>query len=290
MLSLRVIAAAGLLAGISMSTGMFGTVSPASAAMCATFTPAEIKEMAAEAADDAETDTGADADPEVIAAAGSALANAVACWNSGDMAAFTSLLSANMISNGFGAASAEELAAELAGNGLILHVVEADNVRVYEDGRVSADLEYTIGDHGHVDARWFFVDDNGQWRLDEELSLPPDVEGDKAFVSYSVADDESAAAFDQRNSITAPEVLVLHGFNNGEAARGFMVYQLSAAPAEGEELTALPEDAALIGTLHINGGDQEDYALVGLEPGAYAIVAEGTDAPAVIVLTAPEEM
>ena len=289
-MSLRALVAAGLLTGMSMSTGIFGGALPtaSAAATCASFTPAEVMQAAEEVADDVETDNGEDADVDTIAAAGAALANAVACWNAGDWVSYASLLSGNMLLNEYGAASAEEFAAQREGVApLIVHVVEGDNVKMYKDGRVSVDVEYTIGDYGYENARWFYVNDNGQWRFDEEMSLPPDIDGDKAFVSFSVADDASDAVFDQRNSILAPEVLVLHGFNNGEAARSFDIYQLSAAPAEGEELTALPEDAMLIGGLNIKAGDQEDYALAGLAPGAYAIVASGTDVPALIVLEDP---
>ena len=74
-MSLRALVAAGLLTGMSMSTGIFGGALPSAsaAATCASFTPAEVMQAAEEVADDMETDNGEDADVDTIAAAGAAL-------------------------------------------------------------------------------------------------------------------------------------------------------------------------------------------------------------------------
>ncbi|MFM8593398.1 MAG: hypothetical protein ACKOCK_03290 [Chloroflexota bacterium] len=282
-------ALAASLVVVALALGGSATKSPeAFAATCSAYDLPQVptSDPAAEAAA-AEPDNGRIAGPEVNRAIGEAVVNYVVCWNSDNVTAVVSMMSGPMISEVYGVSDPYEAMEAIGTIELPIHVITGDNVRMYEDGRASVDLAYESGEYGYVDARWFWVSDNGVWRLDEEVSLPPDVEGDKAFVSYSIADDTSPAVFDHRNAIAAPPVLVIHGVNNGAELHHIAVYQLSAVPGEGEALETIPDDATLIGSLSILAGDQEDYALVGLPSGAYAVVSDSAAAHAVIELTEP---
>ncbi|MGI9252667.1 MAG: hypothetical protein ACR2J8_02895, partial [Thermomicrobiales bacterium] len=167
-----------------------------------------------------------------------------------------------------------------------LAISEIGDVSTYENGEASIDVGYTRGDVQHIDGRWYMIEKDGQLLIDHEHLLPPDVEGDKAFISYSVADDESPVGFDQRSEIAPIPVLVLHGTNNGEKNRVFVVHALPAmegTPMPGE----LPEGGKIIGLVAVGPGEQEDLALVGLEPGLYAI-SDGAVDGSVATLTIAE--
>jgi len=214
------------------------------------------------------------ANPQALleaARARAAAENAVACFNAGDLGAFLSAVTPHFLQTSFGVADAKAAEAALPEINIgPIVVTEWGDVNTYENGTASIDVGYSWGDHQHVDARWYMVESDGQLLIDDEHLLPPDVEGDKAFISYSVADDAGPVGFDQRSEIAPIEVVVLHGTNNGESARFFMVYALPAmegTPMPGE----MPEGGKLIGFVAVAPGEQEDLALSGLEPGMYAV-------------------
>ncbi|MFM9108380.1 MAG: hypothetical protein ACKOWF_16970 [Chloroflexota bacterium] len=288
-LSAQAIALGGALAiGAVASAAAAAAAAPvAQDAACTALTVA-MPEMAA-ATPEAEQDlVGTAASEEVTAAATAAAENAVACFNSGDLGAFLSTVTPNFLQTSFGVADAKAAEAALPELNIgAISEVELSNAYTYENGQVSIDAHYNWGDHQHVDGRWYMVEVDGQWLIDHEHLLPPDAEGDKAFVSYSVADDASPVGLDQRSEISTIPVLVLHGINNGESHRFFTVHALPAmegTPMPGE----MPEGGKAIGFVAIAPGEQEDLALVGLEPGLYAISDSAVEGSvALLTITEP---
>lgn len=268
-----VLTAQGLALGGAMTLAAVFGASAAQEAACAPMAgPMESAMQAAAAGTPVADLVGTPAAEDVTAAATAVVENFVACWNSGDLGGTLSLVTPNLLQTKFGVADAQ--AAEAALPELDLGPItplEIGAVNTYDDGRVSIDVGYQVGDFAHVDGRWFLVEGEGGWLIDQEHLLPPDVEGDKAFVSFSIADDASPVAFDQRSDIAPIPVLVLHGINNGEERHVFHVVDLpdmEGTPMPGD----LPEGGKVIGLLSIAPGDQEDLALVGLAEGVYAVV------------------
>jgi hypothetical protein len=226
------------------------------------------------------------ASEEVAARAQAAAENFVACWNAGDLGAALALVTPNLLQTSFGVADAQAAEAALPELGLgQIEIVEVGDANTYDDGRASIDVGYTRGDYQHVDARWFMVEHDGELMIDQEHLLPPSVEGDKAFISFSVADDESPVGFDQRSEIAPIDVVVLHGVNNGDSARFFTVHKLPAmdgTPMPGE----MPEGGEVIGFLAIAPGEQEDLPLAGLEPGVYALTDSAVEGSVATLLIA----
>ncbi len=281
-----------LVAAIVLAAGLatVGPITPvAEAASCNAIDLPQVPEDVPPPDTEAEPDNGRIAGPEMTRTIGEALVNYIVCWNSDNGPAVVSLSTTNRLAEAYGSTDPYQAMETLGTVELPIHVITGDNVRVYEDGRASVDLFYQRGEYGYVDSRWFWVQDGDHWRFDQEVSLPPTVEGDKAYVSYSIADDTSPVVFDQRNTIAAPPVLVLHGTNNGAGPQRLYVYQLPAVPGEGETLEALPEKSVQVACIQIKPGDQVDMALVGLPEGAYGIVSANNEVPAVIVLTKPGE-
>ncbi len=227
------------------------------------------------------------ASEDVTGRATAAVENFAACWNAGDLGAALALVTPHLLQSSFGVADAKAAEAALPELGLgQIEVLEIGNASTYDNGEASIDVGYKRGDHQHIDARWFMIEKDGQLLIDHEHLLPPDVEGDKAFVSFSVADDASPVGLDQRSEISTIPVLVLHGTNNGETTRVFTVQSLPAmegTPMPGE----LPAGGTVIGAVAIAPGEQEDLALVGLESGMYALT-DGAVEASVAVLTIAE--
>lgn len=291
-LSVRGLALAGMLGAATVGGVVAQDATPD--AMAVACTPAAATEMiAAEAspASDAAAETGAatPASEEVAGRAQAAGENFVACWNSGDLGATLGLVTPNLLQTSFGVADA--MAAEAALPQLDLGpitLLEVGEASTYDDGRASIDVGYARGDHQHVDARWFLVERDGQLLIDEEQLRPVDVEGDKAFISFSVADDATPLVFDQSTEVASPPVLVLTAINNGAERHVFFVVALPAG--EGTPMAGDLMDAGdAIGAVSVAPGDREDVALVALPIGSYAVVdpaVEGSAASMSVVAPA----
>lgn len=289
-LSVRGLALAGMLGAATVSGVAAQEATPD--AMAVACQPAAATEMiAAEAspASDAAAETGAatPASDDVAARAQAAVENFVACWNSGDLGATLGLVTPNLLQTSFGLADA--MAAEAALPELDLGpitLLEVGDVATYDDGRASIDVGYARGDHQHVDARWFFVERDGQMLIDEEQLRLLDVEGDKAFISFSVADDAAPLAFDQSTEVASPPVLVLTAINNGAERHVFFVVALPAGegtPVPGDLLA----DGTVIGAVAVAPGDREEMALVDLPVGAYAVVDPAVEGSAATMAVVP---
>jgi hypothetical protein len=292
-LTARGLARAGALAGAVGLAGLSGVAAqeatPEMGMMAGECRPAAATEMiAAEAtpAADAVAEMGAatPASAEIAGRAQAAVENFVACWNAGDLGATLGLVTPNLLQTSFGVADAMAAEAALPELGLgPITLQEVGDVSVYDDGRASIDVGYQRGDFQHVDARWFMVERDGQLLIDQEQLLPIDVEGDKAFVSFSVADDASPVVLDQSTEVAAIPVLVLQAINNGAERHVFFVY-----PAAGDGATpAAGGGAGAIGVVSVAPGEREEIALADLPAGAYDIVDPAVDG-STVTLTVTE--
>jgi hypothetical protein len=278
---------------VSGALGLGAVAGAAAAQDATTCTPpaAAIDMSAMSATPEAAADLAPTPAAEDVAARAKAAAdNIAACLTAGDLGALLAQVTPNFLQTSYGLADAKAAEAALPEMGALTTTIEEyGDVNTYDNGEVSIDVGYTSGPHQHTDARWFFIEKDGQMLLDHEHLLPPDVEGDKAFISFSVADDASPVGFDQRSEIAPIAVVVLHGINNGEQVRVFTVQELPAmegTPMPGE----LPAGGTVIGKLSIAPGEQEDLALVGLEPGMYALTDAAVEGSvAVLTIAEPAE-
>ncbi|HEX5499971.1 MAG TPA: hypothetical protein VFX03_12125, partial [Thermomicrobiales bacterium] len=123
--------------------------------------------------------------------------------------------------------------------------------------------------------------------LDHEQLLQPNPEGDTTVISYSIADDSTSVIFDQSTQIPQAPVTLLHGTNNGAKRHIFQVVKLAdgaATPAAG----TTPQ-GDFIGRISLAPGEQQDMALVGLEPGTYVLFDTGVPGSmATLTITPPE--
>ncbi len=216
--------------------------------------------------------------------------NFVNCWNANDLAGLASTVTPNFLESQFGSTDFDEIGTQVQDMGGLppIAIEELRGVQSYEDGRISLELRYRLGDYQVVDARHYFVAAGDTYLVDQEELISSTAEGDSAIVSFTVAAD-APVAFDQRSEIAPIELLQLHGRNMTEDGRTFLVVQLPAAtegtPSADE---GLPGDTEFIGRLRVQAGGEEDLVLSGLEPGVYALVdvSDGTFAP--LTITEPE--
>ncbi len=216
--------------------------------------------------------------------------NFVNCWNANDLAGLASTVTPNFLESQFGSTDFDEIGTQVEDMGGLppIAIEELGGVQSYDDGRVSLELRYRLGEYQVVDARHFFVAAGDTYLVDQEELIASTAEGDSAIISFTVAAD-APIAFDQRSEIAPSELLQLHGRNMTEDGRTFLVVQLPAAtegtPSADE---GLPGDTEFIGRLRVQAAGEEDLVLSGLQPGVYALVdtADGTFAP--LTLAEPE--
>ena len=238
---------------------------------------------------------GSPADADTAEAVVAAAENVFACYATGDVDAFLGLVTDNFIVQELGFASRDEattgLTADIADVQLTRIAVDAESVVTYDDGRHSVDVVYTAYGYQWTDARWFFVESGADFFLDEEEFLRPEPEGDQTIVAVDIADDETPAAFAATSptSVPLPEVLILQLKNDaGTQPREFRFVLLpegTAATPVAEGATGSPsvdqsavEAGTTVGSIRVDAGGRADLALVGLQPGTYALVDEALGA------------
>jgi hypothetical protein len=247
----------------------------------ATAVPAETP---APLATPAEASTAQDA----IAAA----TNIANCFNAGDLDALIASVTPNLLQEQFGAsdpaAVKAAIAAALGGQPAPkIAIVSTGDANTYEGGNVSLDIVYMLGDHQYVNARWFMIPADRYLILDHEQLLLPHPEGDTTIISYSIADDSTSVAFDQSTQIPQAPVTMLHGINNGAKRHIFQVVKLeegAGTPAAGET-----PQGEFIGRISLAPGEQQDMALVGLQPGTYLLYDTGVPGSMATLTIAPPE-
>ena len=229
---------------------------------------------------------GTPVEDDVAEDAVAAVENFANCWNAGDLDAVLALVTPNLIQTKFGAASADEARTALQDLGELPQytVLSTGDVQSYDDGRVSVDVEYMLGQYQYVDARWFLVEAGDQLLIDEEELLPPMPEGDTTAVGVLVSeDDPTTADVDETGlALTGGDaqppfpVVIFQALSTTPALHVLTIFRL-AEGTEATPVTGTPAGGEFVGQIATTPGDPAtrsavDIALLNLEPGAYAVV------------------
>jgi hypothetical protein len=214
---------------------------------------------------------GTPADEATAAEATAAAQNIVNCIVSGDFESALALMTTDFLLEQFGTGNPYDVLAEGGLEGIAFGNFTAGNVMTYDDGSVSVDVTYMQTEVQFVAERWFFIQDEGFWKIDSLESLPPQPEGDTAVLGV-IMDEYSFTP--NVPSVEAQEVVIFHGVNQGAEPHEMVVVQLP----EGVTVEQLLEDESLFEQVEFYGfaffepGEEGDLALVGLEPGVYTLL------------------
>lgn len=238
------------------------------------------------------TPVAASEEEAVLAAA----QNFVHCYNAGDIETLGQIVTPNLLLDLFGIEDASMAADTIGGMQLpSITLLSVGEVESFEDGRVGLDLQYLLGGHQVVAATHYFVEEGGNYLVDEEAYNAPQIDGDSTLIGISVSDEADSFGFDQGadddGNRTIPPMGIINVFatNNGSSQQIFEVYHL----AEGSEATpvsdGMPADAMLVGQLSLAPGEAATMALVDLPEGAYGVAIAGeTGAGATLFVAAGE--
>jgi uncharacterized cupredoxin-like copper-binding protein len=146
----------------------------------------------------------------------------------------------------------------------------------YADGRVSAEVEVILGGHMFQHEIMYFVQDGEYWKLDEEVILTPEPEGDTAVVGVQLgAPDNEYSITPNADAVTQAPVLIFHVTNAGQEAHEMLVLLLpEGADPKGLLDGSLGFDKVqfLGGVFDLAPGGAEDLALVNVDPGTYTLI------------------
>jgi uncharacterized cupredoxin-like copper-binding protein len=214
---------------------------------------------------------GTPADEATAAEATAAAQNIVNCIVSGDFESALALMTPEFLLSQFGTGNPYDVLAEGGLEGIAFENFTADNVMTYDDGSVSVDVTYMQTEYQFVAERWFFVQDEGFWKINALVPLPPQPEGDTAVLGVVMTE---YAFTPNAESVEAQEVVMFHAVNDGAEPHEMIVAQLP----EGVTVEQLLADESLFEQVEFYGfgffepGQQGDIALIGLEPGVYTLL------------------
>ncbi|MEA2586286.1 MAG: hypothetical protein QOF33_4371 [Thermomicrobiales bacterium] len=227
--------------------------------------------------DEATPEAGTPADEATAAAITEAVENYLACFNTGDPADYIALETENYWLNEYGSANPyDALADEEGAPPFTAKLVSITNPMTYDDGRVSAEIEVILGDHWFLHEIMYFVEDGEYWKLDEEVELAPEPEGDTAVVGVALGSPENEYSIvPNTETVTQSPVLIFHATNGGQEAHELLVLKLP----EGADPMGLLDGTLgfdqiefVGGVFDIEPGGAQDLALVDLEPGTYTLI------------------
>ena len=213
--------------------------------------------------------------------------NVINCYNAGDLDSLVTVVSGNLVSDKFGGAVPEDL--------LTYTVLGYGEASEYGDGRIGLPINYLAGEYQYVSSVWVFVDMDGEYVLDEEILQTAQPEGDSVVKGFAVADD-AAVSFPQGGTTAQLPVISLLGTSSGESQHIVNLYYLGdldsptpEAAGEGTPAPAasVPDDAVLVGTVSLAGGEISDIALVNAAVGNYLLVDTFDESFANFTVTEP---
>ncbi len=145
-----------------------------------TGSPVAAEDMGSPAAAVEETEedvTGTPADEATTAVVVASVTNYAACYNegqaSGDPGLYVALESTAFIASQGYANPYDRVADEIGSPFRNATLLDIDNVMIWGDGRVSADVQILLGDHWYNSWRVFMTERGGIWAWDEQTDLPP---------------------------------------------------------------------------------------------------------------------
>lgn len=229
------------------------------------------------------TPVAADAADEVTAAAD----NVINCLNAGDVDGLVTLVTANLVQDKFGGSLPETL--------LPVTVLGYGEAYDYSDGRVGIQIVYLSGDYQYVTAIWVFVDNDGEYVLDEEALETSQPSGDTVVKGFALAAD-TPISFPQGGETSQFEVVSLLGTNGTEDQHVVELYYLGGPDAATPVISAddpttaiaeVPSDATLVGSVSLAGGEIGDIVLISPAVGSYLLVDSFDGSVANVTITEP---
>ncbi len=235
------------------------------------------------------TETGSPADEADSATAIAVIQNYAACYNegqaTGDPGLYVVLESTTYVTSQGYVTRYDRVDDELGSPFKTAKLLSVDNVMLWGDGRISADVQVLLGPYWFNEWRVFLTKQGDTWLWDQEVSLPshPDVDtvavnginitetkdestGDitYAFVSYSGSWD-----------FTETDAIIFNFTNSGQEAHEAILMQLpeGADPMGLLDGSVAFEDVTFIGgVFDIEPGTSADLTVVGLPVGTYTLV------------------
>ncbi len=217
-----------------------------------------------------EIPVGEPAPDDVVAEVEAALQNYANCLNAGDYVANAALYTEAGLLEECGTTNVYDGPTCFEGIPPITSV-EATDVQVHDDGRISADITVQAGTFLLRFQDFFVVDENGVYLTDQSFDLPvpvPDsatvIEGEMVDYAFELS-ATSAPAGDIAFTVT----------NNGEYPHEIVVLQLP----EGITIDDVFEDESLFGQVQFFGFTYADpgaeappLVLVDMQPGVYTLI------------------
>jgi hypothetical protein len=232
-------------------------------------------------ADDAPP-TGNPASEEEAAAAEAAVLNLFGCLNSSDFLGLAALFTDNFLQNFIGVPTPYDVEASMEGVQPV-ELVAAENAMVYADGSISVDIVFTglFNGPGAIGSeRWFLVEEDGYWKLDNITPIPlPEgaLEGavviDVQMVDYAFALSEY--------TVPANTPVVFRTTNHSHSGAGHVnVLVTFPEGTTSEQLIQgevdIDSGTGFFGALFLEPGQSGDLAFTGLEAGTYFLVCDVT--------------
>jgi uncharacterized cupredoxin-like copper-binding protein len=242
-----------------------------------------------EAVEEEPTATGAPADEAASATAVAVIQNYVACYNegqaAGDPGLYVVLESTTYVTDQGYVTRYDRVDDELGSPFKTAKLLSLDNVMLWGDGRISADVQVLIGPYWFNEWRVFLSKQGDTWLWDQEVSLPshPDVdfvavnginitetpdestgETTYAFVSYSGSWDfveSDALIFNFNNSGVEPHEAIVMQLPEGADPMGIL-----------DGSVDMSQVTFIGGVFDIEPGASADLTLVGLPVGTYTLV------------------
>jgi uncharacterized cupredoxin-like copper-binding protein len=203
-----------------------------------------------------------------------AVQNVLNCVNSGNYEGFVALLTTNLMETQFGTGNPYDILMFIEGFSFGEATIE--NPQTYEDGRVSADVQYQNSEYQVVKERWYLVESDGFWKVDSSDTLTAEVDLDTTVVGVEAGENEDGSYYFLLNaeSVVAPGALVLHGRNVGQEPHEIAVVKLPEGtdPAGILDGSVPEEDIEFYGQITLAPGEEGDMTLVGVEPGVLTLV------------------
>lgn len=235
-------------------------------------TPDGETEEAAPVAPEAPVGTPAEGDEgeEIIAA----VENLIGCVNGGNTEGAAALLTTDYMMAEFGTGNPYDVVMFL--EGFSFGEVTVDNPQTYEDGSVSADIQYQGSQYQITKERWYLVDEDGTLKLNDDSLETPEFDGDTAVIGVLLGENEDGSYYitPAVTSVTESEGLILHGKNEGVEPHEIVAFALpeGADPAGLLDGSIAEEDVEFYGQISLNPGEEGDLLLVGLPAGVMTLV------------------
>jgi hypothetical protein len=240
-------------------------------------------------AEEEEVVTGTAADEATAATIFAAVENYAACYNegqaSGDPGLYVALESTGFLETQGYTNRYNRAADEVGSPFATAELLSIDNAMVWEDGRVSADVQVLIGPYWFNEWRWFLIEEDGVWKTDEQAPLPPQPDVESVAVNglnitetTDEASGEITYAFESYSGswdFTESEALIFNITNSGAEAHEAIVMQLP----EGADPMGILDgslDMSQVtfygGVFDIAPGSSADLTFLGLPVGTYTLI------------------